>query len=201
MASQDRGWFEWLDRTDEELQLLSPEGRRFVAAMRQNLEASFGEVGEYTGPKVTNAFRRAVMTVLSERGIEHEDPPASVVLVPGIDKKADFSFRVAGVHWVVEVKSGLEFNSLGAALLEGVLFQHREPDCRFVLLSLYSKMKATPDQLVKLLTDLGLGHGFYHIVVFTLNSEEKSGAWWKNAARRINDFFCLVPIPDDRGSA
>ena len=142
MASQDRGWFNWLDRTDEELELLSAEGRRFVAVMREGLEETFGEEGEKAGQKVTNAFRRAVATVLNERGIEHDRRPASVVLVPGIDKTADLSFRIQGVRWVIEVKSGFEFNSLGAAVLEGVLFRQREPGCRFVLLSLYSKMRA-----------------------------------------------------------
>jgi hypothetical protein len=198
MAPQDQGWFEWLDRTEEELKLLSRDGQRFVVAMRQNLEASFGGKGEKAGQKVTNAFRRAVMTVLSEGGIELDHQPASVALVPGIDKTADFSFLVAGVRWVVEVKCGLEFNSLGAALLEGLLFRCREPDCRFVLLSLYSKTGAAPDRLEALLRDLGVGHAFDHIAVFTLNSD-KDEEWWKNAASRISDFFDLVLMPEDRG--
>jgi hypothetical protein len=198
MATQDREWFGWLDRTNAELDLLSAEGRRFVTSMRENLEDTFGEEGEKAGQKVTNALRRAVATVLSERGIEFDQRPASVVLVPGIDKTADLSFLVRGIRWAVEIKSGFEFNLLGAAVLEGVLFRHRNPGGRFVLLSLYSKMKAAPERLEALLTELGVGHAFDHIAVFTLNSDPDE-VWWKNAARRINDFFGHVPTPEDGG--
>ena len=127
-----------------------------------------------------------------------DERPAWVELVPGIAKTADLSFRVRGVPWVIEIKSGFEFNSLGAAVLEGVLFRHRDPGGRFVLLSLYSKMKAAPERLEALLTELGVGHAFDHIAVFTLNSDPDE-VWWKNAARRINDFFGHVPTPEDGG--
>ncbi|MBA4191183.1 MAG: hypothetical protein C0467_24650 [Planctomycetaceae bacterium] len=162
--------------------------------MRENLESGFGEAGEKAGQKVTNAFKRAVATVLTERGIEIDKRPASVELVPSLAKTADLSFRVRGIPWVIEVKSGLEFNSLGAAVLEGVLFRHRRPGGQFVLLSLYSKMKATPDQLEALLMELGVGHAFDHIAVFSLNSVTDD--WWRDTARRINEFFGLVPMPD-----
>jgi hypothetical protein len=166
--------------------------------MREGLEETFGEEGEKAGQKVTNAFRRAVATVLNERGIELDPRPASVVLVPGIDKTADLSFRMQGVRWVIEVKSGFEFNSLGAAVLEGVLFRQREPGCRFVLLSLYSKMRASPDRLSELLTELMVGHAFDHIIVFSLNNDPDE-VWWRNMAGRINDFFGLVPMPKEGG--
>lgn len=194
---QDRQWYADLDRTEDELAVLTDEGRLFVAVIRQNLAESFGPEEEEAGQKVTNAFRRAVATVLSERGIRIDERPASVKLVEGFrPKTADLSFTTNGVRWVFEVKSGLEFNTLGAAVLEGVLFRLRQDETRFVLLSLYSKMSVPPNRLTGLLVELGVSHAFDHIVILSVNADDLAGVWWENMAARINDFFGIMPRPE-----
>jgi hypothetical protein len=137
--------------------------------------------------------------VFSERGIKLHQRSSSVELVPGTMKKADLSFDVRGMRWVFEVKSGLEFNSLGAAVLEGILFRHRDPNCRFVILSLYSKMRTSPDRLRELLAELRLSHAFDHIIVLSLNNDPDE-VWRENMAKRVNDFFGLVPMPEEGGT-
>lgn len=200
MAAQDREWFSDLDRAEDGLALLSAEGRKFVALMRTNLEATFGPEGDEAGQKVTNAFRNAVATVFRERGIDIDPQPASVRLVEGFrPKTADLSFSVNGIRWVFEIKSGLEFNTLGAAVLEGVLFRLRMPETRFVLLSLYSKMSVPPNQLRDLLAELQVGHAFDHLAILSVNSDVRAGVWWERMASRINEFFGLVPMPEIGG--
>lgn len=42
-------------------------------------------------------------------------------------------------QWIVEVKTNLDFNSLGAAVLEAMLFKLKIPTCKTMLISLYEK--------------------------------------------------------------
>lgn len=193
--AQDRAWNGWLDRTENELQLLSNDGRRFVAVMRENLIRVSGDRSAGDRQRVTTALRGAVEMVLTERGVQIDPSPASVELVTGLSKTADISFRVNGVRWVVEIKCGLEFNSLGAAVLEGVLFRRREPASRLMLLSLYSKMRIQPARLRELLDELNVGHAFDYIAVLSLNSDPDA-VWWENMASRINELFGTLPTPE-----
>jgi len=195
---QDQAWNRWLDRTSNELQLLSAEGRTFVRVMREQLATARGDRSDGDRQRVTTAFRKAVESVLTERGIRIDDPPARVELLTGIKKAADVSFTTGGARWVLEIKCGLEFNSLGAAVLEGILFHRREPASRFVLLSLYSKMWIEPSRLAELLTEIGLGHAFDAIAVLILNCDPEED-WWSNAAVRINELFETIPRGEQGG--
>src|SRR5207244_349137 len=105
-------------------------------------------------------------------------------------KTADLSFWIRGQHWIVEGKSGLEFNSLGAAALEGLAFKAKEPSAIFVLVSLYAKMQSCHARPI--LHRCGIPHAIDQVFALSDNS---SVAWSSEFVERVNAFFSFLPQP------
>jgi hypothetical protein len=176
---------EWLDsiarfRESTHIARVDGEGLGFL----EDFERLLGErtrVSAGDRNAVAAPFQRAVVELLARRGIAVECPVASVAVPQARNHCADLSFRHADTRWIVEIKTGLEFNSLGAAVLGARLFKQMEPQARFVLVSLYAKSwSMQPGQLLECVRSPELIDDF---IVVSVNQGNDYGAWERWHAR------------------
>jgi hypothetical protein len=107
-------------------------------------------------------------------------------------RQADVSFTVGKERWIIEIKLGLEFNSLGAAVLEAMAFKKQESKSKFILLSLYAK--ARRGDLLNTLKFCDLLNVVDHTFILTRNAEYRQGdIYFENFADNLNGFVDALP--------
>lgn len=138
---------------------------------------------------IVSPFTAAVREFLIRRGITLEPTPPSVVVSGELKHSADIGFRYGDTRWVVEIKTGLEFNSLGAAVLGGLAFKAIDPSTRFVLLCLY--LKARRGNLCEVLTVCRIEHAIDDVFILSRNGDGER--WYDNFATSLNLFVAAIP--------
>jgi hypothetical protein len=117
---------------------LDASGRVFVDTFLSELVEIHRRKGSAAGDRnvVAAPFTKAVRALVQTRGLSLEEPKT----VGRAHHPADITFRHRERLWVVEIKTGAEFNSIGAAQLGALAYKALNEPVRFVLLSLYSKL-------------------------------------------------------------
>lgn len=185
MGDQRDGWIKWLKalHQSENSRDLSEVSRVFLDQFEQQLtDFRRQSVGDRT--IVVRGFTTALKKTLRGNGISVDESDPSVVSKCGARKIADLGFHHRGLQWIAEIKTNLDFNSLGAATLEALLFRKKIPNCRFVLISLYLKDKASKHAMA-ILDECGLGDAFDGVFVLTDNSVDDD-QWCADFVRRVN---------------
>lgn len=134
---------------------------------------------------VVGPFTAAINSLLKERGITVDETPLTIRVIEELFKRPDISFVHGKVQWVIEIKTGLEWNSLGAAVLEGLAFK-----AKFVLLCLYAK--AGRGDLLSALEACGVGHAFDHTFVLSRTADTWD-VYFDNFAKNLNTFVNELP--------
>ncbi|WP_141592258.1 hypothetical protein [Myxococcus sp. AB056] len=132
----------WHERLEEMLsstrfRKLPKDSKFFLRSFESELRRRLGNdanSGDRSG--VASPFQTALIETLRSRNIT-PDTHAATVKTPIGNKHSDVSFVYRKKLWIMELKTGLSFNSLGAAVWEALLFRSRYPDSRFTILALY----------------------------------------------------------------
>jgi hypothetical protein len=191
---QDEQWLGWLDdvKKHEAWERFRPEGREFLLCFQSHLRTGASPPcrnGDRC--KVVGPFTKALKELLRARGIKPDQSAASVDVAPGIRRAADVSFQASGVTWVIEIKIGLEFNSLGAAVLEALAFRTKRPAARLCLVSLYAKSsKYDEDNVQRVLQNCGVPESF-HDVFILLRATDRN--WCASFVDRTNALLEYLP--------
>jgi hypothetical protein len=187
-------WTGWMDTfmNSGAWNTLTSERQQFVLTFRARLaDKKSLSKGDRTG--VVSPFANALAELLGNHGATIY-PVKYVQIIPYVKKKADLIFSIGMTRWVVEIKTGLEFNSLGAAVLEAVALRKVEPTSKYMLVGLYSKDSAGhhPHEV---LAHCGMGRVFDFIAVLSQN-RIKGDSWNYNFAEGLNSFLDRLPVPD-----
>jgi len=185
---QEDGWLKYLEamRCSPSWHRLDASARRFVDSFEHRLRD-----GQGTGRRanVVTPFTDALAELLRDRGMVLDASPASVEIADGLRRTADLSGHVGEERWVIEIKTGMEFNSLGAAVLEALAFRHVEPGARLMLISLYAKNRS--GNLLDVLRTCGLESAFDQVHVLTDNA---AGDSWNDVfAERLAKMIEELP--------
>jgi hypothetical protein len=137
--SETRFWYERMGEmlTSKRFRKLPKDSKFFLEYFESELKKRLGNdasSGDRSG--VASPFQAALIETLKRRNIT-PDIHAATVRTPIGNKHSDVSFTYRKKLWIMELKTGLSFNSLGAAVWEALLFQHYYPDSRFTVLALY----------------------------------------------------------------
>lgn len=137
------GWQKLLTKASKDYAIknLSDDGRVFFETFRSELAREVRKLtnampGDRGG--VVRPFTTAIKAVLQQRGIV-PDASTATVDTPVCQKRADLSFTYRKKQWIFEIKTGLDFNSLGAAALGALAFLKQRPTPRYVVISLYDR--------------------------------------------------------------
>lgn len=198
---QEADWLNDIEgfRRTKHVEVLDADGHAFLADFERRLrERSRVSAGDRNA--VASPFRGAVVDLLARRGILVECPVASIRIPQARGHSADLSFRHGATRWVVELKTGLEFNSLGAAVLGARLFKQQDPEVRFLLLSLYAKSwSMQPGQLLESVRSRELIDDF---IVVSVNQGSGYGATERWHVRFAEGLATLVAqLPGRAGTA
>jgi hypothetical protein len=139
---------------------------------------------------IVGPFSAAVHSLLEKRGIAVDKCPLTIRVTEELFKRPDITFVHNEIQWVIEIKTGLEWNSLGAAVLEGLAFKAKAPKAKFVLLCLYTK--AGRGDLLTTLKACGVGHAFDHAFVLSRTADTWD-IYFDNFANNLNTFISALP--------
>jgi len=186
---QQTEWLQYVAEFKEHSawQMLSAASRQFIERFESNLRDRYCPKSR---ANVVTPFRLAVNATLAERGIKVDQTPASVEIGIDLERLSDISFTFQDDRWVIEIKTGLEFNTLGAAVLEALAFRAKTAATRLVLLSLYAKWRS--GNLLEVLRTCNLQGTFDEIHILTSNSES-GDVWYVNWAGNLNKFVAALP--------
>jgi len=174
-------------------QTLTKERQRFIRTFREKLRDR-GEslpLGDRTG--VVSPFAFALAELLVNHGADVEPVVPVVRIIPQVRKQADLVFSIANTRWVVEIKTAIEFNSLGAAVLEAVALRKVEPNSKYMLVGLYSKDSAG-HHAQAVLDHCDMSEVFDFVAILSRNNI-KGDAWNYNFAEGLTTFLERIPIP------
>jgi len=194
---QDASWRKWLELLRKEpcWDTASPHTKDFVSFFDQRLKDKLGSGSAGNRQRVTSAFTDGIVKLLKQNMVEVDRKPKRIALGGGT-KAVDISFTLGKKTWLVEVKTGLEFNSLGAAALEALAFKQADPDCVFVLLALYSKFGArtiayadgsSVNHVLHILNICGIDP-FDRVVVLSENAHSDD-EWYAGFVKEMDAFF------------
>ena len=191
-APQEKQWLDWIAsfRTTPHAATIPQEADQFLTdferRLRERPRVSAGD--RYT---VSAPFQGSIVDLLTRRGIAVECPVASVPVPQSRDHCADLSFHHEGTRWIVEIKTDLSFNSLGAAVMGAWLFKERHPDARFVVVSLYAKSRGMqPGHLLEPFRSRDLVDDF---IVVSVNSPR--ARWNERFAEGLKMLTAQLPGP------
>lgn len=197
-TTEEERWHEcfvWLARRRERHDL-SEDGRFFVRTLQRGFAGAAGAAeNRSAGHRGTNAdvLCQALTKLLVRRGVAVHPSPATAPLAEQ-SKTVDLSFDHDG-EWLVEIKFGLEFNSLAAAAMEGLLFKRARPKSKFILISMYSKFGSggPPDEVAQgLLRYCGVAGAVGAIHVLS-RRELNGGAWAQAFVAEVNRLCDELP--------
>jgi hypothetical protein len=187
---------EWLAGRAER-RLLSDDGALFVKSLRDGFSAAARAArARSAGNHNVNpsVLGDALRTLVISRGLA-VDVHAARILLGERPKSVDLSFSHRRRSWLVEIKFGLEFNSLAAAALEGRAFKRSDPSSRFLLLAAYSKFdgaKAPAQVAASILRDCGVKDAIDRIHV--LSRRDLLGwRWAEHFVSSVNQLCRTLP--------
>lgn len=180
---------------------LSEDGCYFVKVLRRDFAAAAAAASaRNSGHRGVNAaiLVAALRSLLERRSVTVHTTAATEV-VGNVRKQVDLTFECRG-EWNVEVKVGLEFNTLAAAAVEGLVFRRARSRSKFLVVSMYSKFPGDPSSSARgILKHLGLSHTVSGIHVLTNRDLEEMGAWSAFFAGAVNKL--CESLPDARVGA
>jgi hypothetical protein len=136
----------------------------------------------------------ALKTLLQKHGLRLDVPCCSVPIAPDVQKTADLSFIFNSVPYVVEIKTKLEFNSLGAAVLEAMAFKRQHSATHFILIGLYAFDAATFHART-VLENCGASPLIDSLVILSRNQDVKERTWNSHFAKAVNELISGLPVP------
>jgi len=187
---QGTGWLECIEhaKTANTWSSALPKTQKLVCDFED-------EIKSVHDPKkranIVTPFTNAVRKLLLASGLPLDKSAKSIVSEDGYKKQCDISFVCEQTLWIVEVKTNLDFNSLGAAVLEAMLFKHKMPDCKTMLISLYEKN--INGDLVKCLSSLFGKPVFDSIHLLSSNRlDDKVDLWHEHWIMNINSMVRML---------
>lgn len=130
----------------------------------------------------------AMRLLLKRLGADVEDQLPVVQITDQNRHPADIAFTRGKTRWIVEIKTNLDFNSLGAAVLGAMAFRKDNPKTNFMLLCLYHKPKK--GDLRQALDYCDLHEMIDSMIVLTRNGDGDD--YYENFADRLNELVDII---------
>ncbi len=188
--AQESGWLRdiTLTRQSAAFAELSSDGLFLLDTFEAKLHASQGTSKR---SNIVTPFTKAVKDLLRRRGLVPDPSARAVTASTDLIKTADISFQFDGRPWIIEIKTGIEFNAFAAATLEGLAYKAQLPDCRFLLLALYAKN--IKGDLRDVLTACKIPHAIDDVLALSNNRDTDTPTWCRNLICGLNSFAAILP--------